>query len=311
MMGWRWLSIPVLVGVILLFRDRLPDPAQVWKMITEVRLGWLVVAVVAEGMSMGVFARLLRRIINAGGAHLTLPRAVAVTYARNAVSNSLPAGPVLSVAYALREFRRFGATTQLVAGTLVLTGVFSTATFLGLGVVALLAEPSTRVVGGAAVLAMIALVGVQRLASHAVRPGSRTGRLVARLREALAAVALTRRDTVVLILLALLNWVLDVACLAAVFAAADVSIGPNTILLGYVAAKAAGVLALLPGGLGVSEIGMAAVFITAGVTGDAAAAVVAIYRLISFWAVLAAGWLAWLVLQLTETGGRRERRPSR
>jgi uncharacterized protein (TIRG00374 family) len=215
------------------------------------------------------------------------------------------------VAYTLREFRRFGATPQLIAGTLVLSAVFSTATFLGLGVVALLAEPSTRVLGGGALLVMIALVGVQRMVSRSARGDSRVAKLVGRLREALSAVALTRRDTTILVLLALLNWVLDVACLAAVFAAAGVSIGPHTILLGYVAAKAAGVLALLPGGLGVSEIGMAAVFITAGVTGDAAAAVVAVYRLISFWAVLAAGWLAWLVLQFTGTGGRPGRRPSR
>ncbi len=70
-------------------------------------------------------------------------------------------------------------------------------------------------------------------------------------------------------------------------------------------------LALVPGGLGIAEIGMAATFVSAGMTGVAAAAVVAIYRLISYWAVLIVGWSAWLLLNVIATGGRRERPPSR
>ncbi|MCW2877388.1 MAG: hypothetical protein JWQ95_1488 [Sphaerisporangium sp.] len=313
----RLLVVAAMVCVVVLFRDRLPSPGEVWNLITDAHPGWLVVAVVAEGSSMTAFARLIRYLLNAGGAHLTLQRAVAVTYARNAVSNSLPGGQVLSVAYTTRQLRSLGATTPLIAATLLLSAVFSTMTFVALGAVALLAEPATRVTAvwvfvvagaGVALLVRFRPRGLTRLLSGR---GPRTDALVAQLRGARAAISLTRRDRLVLPALALLNWLLDVACLAAVCAATGVSVGPHTVLLGYVAAKAAGVLALVPGGLGIAEIGMAATFVSAGMTGVAAAAVVAIYRLISYWAVLIIGWGAWLLLNVIATAGRPGRRPSR
>jgi uncharacterized membrane protein YbhN (UPF0104 family) len=120
--------------------------------------------------------------------------------------------------------------------------------------------------------------------------------LTAQLCMAREAIRPGGRDRLALFALALANWLLDVACLAAVCAAAGVSVGPHTVLLGYVAAKAAATLALIPGGLGVAEIGMGATFIAAGVAGGSAAAVVALYRLISYWAILLAGWMAWVTL---------------
>ncbi|MEU8270626.1 YbhN family protein [Sphaerisporangium sp. NPDC049002] len=311
----RSLMVAAVVCVVFLFRDRLPSPAEVWKLIAAAHPGWLIVAVVAETSSMRAFARLIRHLLVAGGAKLTLPRAVAVTYARNAVSNSLPGGQVLSVAYTTRQLRRLGATTPLIAATLVLTAVLSTMTFVALGAVALLAEPATRITALwafiAAGLGVLALVTFRPRVPARWLSGARTEAVLAQLRGARAAITLTPRDRVVLPGLALLNWLLDLACLAAVCAATGVSVGPHTVLLGYVAAKAAGVLALVPGGLGIAEIGMAATFVSAGMTGVAAAAVVAIYRLISYWAVLIAGWTAWLVLNVIATAGRREPPPSR
>lgn len=105
------------------------------------------------------------------------------------------------------------------------------------------------------------------------------------------------RDRLVLITLALANWLLDLACLVAVCAAAGVGLGFHTVLLGYLAAKTAMTVAVVPGGLGVTEVGMAATFVAAGVAGGPAAAVVALYRLISYWAILVAGWAAWLALR--------------
>lgn len=304
------------VCVVVLFRDRLPDPAEVWGLITRADPVWLGVAVAAEAASMRAFATLLRHLLVAGGIHLSLPRAMAVTYARNAVSSSLPGGQILSVAYTTRQFRRVGASPAVIAAILVLTSVFSTLTFLALGVVALLAEPATRttamwVFAGAVSALALAVVF---LPERRPRPSHRGPRLTAMLdavRAARSAITLTRRDRLVLPAVALLNWLFDIACLAAVCAATGVSVGTHTVLLGYVAAKAAGVLALLPGGLGVTEIGMAATFAGAGLELPAAAAVVAIYRLISYWAVLIVGWCAWLALNVSGTAARPGPRPSR
>ncbi|WP_181871098.1 lysylphosphatidylglycerol synthase transmembrane domain-containing protein [Sphaerisporangium album] len=313
----RLFMIACVVVVVVTFRDRLPDPGEIWALMTGAHPGWLIVAVTLEASSMRAYARLIRHLLTAGGAQLTLPRAVAVTYARTAVSNSLPGGQVLSVAYTTRQLRVLGATTPLIAATLVLTAVFSTMTFLALGVAALLAEPSTRAPAAWVLAALSLTVALavrfrpRGFAGWLARRGGRLRAMVDGLRDARAAISLTRRDAFVLPGLALTNWLLDVGCLVAVCLATGVSVGPNTVLLGYVAAKAAGVMALVPGGLGISEIGMAATFAGAGMTGAAAAAVVAIYRLISYWGVLIVGWGAWLTLNVIATGERPERRPSR
>jgi uncharacterized membrane protein YbhN (UPF0104 family) len=297
---WRWIAVPGVAGLALfLLRGKLPDVGEVWRSVTGANPGWLGVAIAAEMASMNTFARLFRRLLLLGGSRLSLPRVVAVTYARNAVSNSLPAGQVLSIAYTTREFGRLGAAKPLVAATLVLSGVYSTATFAVLSLAALLGQSSTRTATGI-VLAVLAVV-VPTLVK--LRPrgmgawlARRSPKVFDQVLAARAAITLAGRDLFVLAALALANWLLDVACLAAVCAAAGVSIGPHTILLGYVAAKAAAALALIPGGLGVAEIGMAATFIATGVTGGTAAAVVTLYRLISYWVILIAGWLAWLFL---------------
>jgi uncharacterized protein (TIRG00374 family) len=300
---WLRLKWPIMLCVagaaLFALRGKLPDWAEVWGAVTHAHLGWLAVAVLAEAMSMGTFARLLRRLLRLGGSRLPLCRVAAVTYARNAVSNSLPAGPVLSIAYTTRELGRLGAAKPLIAATIVLSGLFSTATFAGLGLAALLAEPATR--GATALALALALVAMSVLVR--LRPrglaawlARRSPKLVEQLAAARTAIKVARRDVLVLGLLALANWLLDIACLAAVCQSTGMAIGPHTVLLGYVAAKAAATLAVIPGGLGVAEIGMAATFIAAGATGGTAAAVVTLYRLISYWAILVAGWTAWLVL---------------
>ncbi|MEU7692267.1 YbhN family protein [Microbispora hainanensis] len=307
----RGVAAVAVAGVALFaLRDRIPDPDAVWASIQGVNLGWLAVAVLAEALSMRLFAALLRRLLRSGGVRLTTPRSMAVTYARNAVSSSLPAGPVLSVAFTIRELGRLGASTSLSAATLALSAVYSTTTFALLGLVALLGGDATRMPAlialAAAATAVFALVrlrrrrhGAHRRDPHRRDPHRRDPhrRRACRILSAGDAIRPTGRDRLVLVVLALANWLLDVACLAAVCAAAGVGLGPHTVLLGYVAGKIAATVAFIPGGLGVTELGMAATFVGAGTTGTMAAAVVALYRLISYWAVLAVGWIAWLLLR--------------
>ncbi|MEU8175291.1 YbhN family protein [Microbispora hainanensis] len=316
----RGVAAVAVAGVALFaLRDRIPDPDAVWASVQRVDLGWLAVAVLAEALSMRLFAALLRRLLRSGGIRLTAPRSVAVTYARNAVSSSLPAGPVLSAAFTIRELGRLGASRSLSAATLALSAVYSTTTFAVLGLVALLGGDATRIPAlitlaavAAAVLALVRLRrrrGAHRHHLHRPDPHRRHPhrpdphrrdphrRAACRILSAGDAIRPTGRDRMVLVVLALANWLLDVACLAAVCEAAGVGLGPHTVLLGYVAGKIAATVAFIPGGLGVTELGMAATFVGAGVTGTMAAAVVALYRLISYWAVLAVGWVAWLLLR--------------
>jgi uncharacterized protein (TIRG00374 family) len=297
----RWaLMLGAAGAAVFVLKNQLPDGGEIIRTMAGLNLSWLAVAVLAEAASMSTFARLVRRVLAVGGTRLPLPRAVALTYARTAVSNSLPAGPVLSLAYATRELARLGAAKPLIAATLVLTGLYSTGSFALLGLVALLAEPSTRLLTTVAL--SLLLVGVTvvtaavRLRFNPLRHWLQRRAVWKQISAARESIRPERRDRVALAGLALANWMLDIACLGAVCAAAGVSIDPRTVLVAYVAAKLAAVLALVPGGLGVAEIGLGATFIAAGMTGGAAAAVVLLYRLISYWAVLVAGWFAWVLL---------------
>ncbi|WP_255281691.1 lysylphosphatidylglycerol synthase transmembrane domain-containing protein [Actinomadura madurae] len=107
----------------------------------------------------------------------------------------------------------------------------------------------------------------------------------------------TRGDWAALIALALLNWVFDILALLSAAHAVGIAVDPNGVALTYFAAQAAGsMLPLLPGGLGAIEGSMAASLVAFGATLSPAAAAVGLYRLVSYWAVVAVGWIAWAAL---------------
>ncbi|WP_231515711.1 lysylphosphatidylglycerol synthase transmembrane domain-containing protein [Herbidospora cretacea] len=293
----RRLKWPAMAGLAVLayltLRDALPSPSEVWEVIAAADANWLVVAAVFQLLAMAVFARFFRRLLALGGVRVSRPRILAVTFARNAVAGSLPAGPVVSVAYTTQVFTKLGAGKRLIAAVLVLAAAYSGGTFGVLALVALVFSPETRVV------TLVVLGGVVVLGVLVFRAGhliDRMPKVAGQLRATFNTVGGSRRDHLRLAHLALLNWVLDVVSLGAVCVAIEATANPHTVLLGFVAAKTAAALAVVPGGLGVAEVGMAATYIAAGMSGGQAAAVVLLYRLVSYWMNLVIGWIAWILL---------------
>ncbi|WP_066361107.1 TIGR00374 family protein [Herbidospora mongoliensis] len=293
----RWLKWPALAGLAVLayltLRDALPSPSEVWNVITAADANWLLVAAGFQLLAMAVFARFFRRLLALGGVKVSRPRILAVTFARNAVSGSLPAGPVVSVAYTTQVFAKLGAGKRLIAAVLVLAAAYSGGTFGVLALVALVFSPETRMVTLIALGAVIVLGVLAFKAGHLL---DRMPKVAKQVRATFATVGGTRRDHLRLAHLALLNWVLDVISLGAVCVAIEATANPHTVLLGFVAAKTAAAFAVVPGGLGVAEVGMAATYIAAGMSGGQAAAVVLLYRLVSYWMNLVIGWIAWVLL---------------
>ena len=83
---------------------------------------------------------------------------------------------------------------------------------------------------------------------------------------------------------ALLNVVFDMLTLFFMFVASGQNIGIGVLIAGYGLPILLGKIAfILPGGLGVVETGMTAIYKVLGVPGDVAVVVVLGYRLISFW----------------------------
>jgi len=133
---------------------------------------WLPLAAFAEFASMAAVARSQRRLLRAGGAPLPLASVMAVTYAGNAVSVSLPlAGPQIGAAFSFRQFGRRGVDSAVVAWALVLSGVTSSLAFaVVLGAGALLSHRDASVGLTAAIVALVpAVVTIVALRSSMVR----------------------------------------------------------------------------------------------------------------------------------------------
>jgi hypothetical protein len=109
--------------------------------------------------------------------------------------------------------------------------------------------------------------------------------------------------------LAAANWAADILALATAFVALGIAVPWRGLLLAYAITQLATSVPLLPGSLGVAEGSMATALVCSGVRPAAALAGVLVYRLVSFWLVLPAGWLAWTWLRRAEarspTPGRR------
>src|SRR5258708_678897 len=99
--------------------------------IADIDWPWLVLALVAEAGSMAAFARTQRRLLRAGGTPVHLSSVMAVTYAGNAISVSLPlAGPELSPAFSFRQFiSRQGIDPAVAAWALAVSGIVSSFAF--------------------------------------------------------------------------------------------------------------------------------------------------------------------------------------
>lgn len=328
----HWAGRAVMVGAVLLcavlFRDHLPDPRAMWRVTLHAGPGWLAGAVLAQVASMGMFARVQRRLLRAGGVRMSLARAIRMTYAGNALSTTLPAGPAVSVAFNFRQYRRAGAPPRLATTVVMLGGVIMTGAYAVVGLAALVAEPRSRGLAMTAVVALVAAagalvlvgrrdgIGLTRLARRALRPflppalhrvrhHIRHHRLTAPVTERLRAgrvdLRLRPADWAMLTGASLLNWVFDILSLAAAGRAVGVHTALYGIALAYFAAQAAGSLVpLLPGGLGAIEGSMAASLVAFGALSAPAGAAVALYRLVSFWGVVGVGWLAWLAVKAGE-----------
>jgi putative heme transporter len=278
---------------------------------------WVTVAIACEAGSILAFALLHHRLLRAAAVRVRFRAVVLVTLAANALHLTVPGGAALSTAYTFRKRRSWGASASVTTWTMVTGGVAASLALAGIAV------GSALVVNGRATTLgpqMLQLAGVVALGALIVvvsrRPGVITAvasagmRLINRARrrprdtgvdelvtqiENLALIELTVRGRVVVGLSALLNWLLDIACLAA----CCVAVGANgmtisLVLVAYAAATAASSAAFLPGGLGLVDGALLAALVAGGVPSKPALAAVLLYRLISFVGVAAVGWVAWL-----------------
>jgi uncharacterized protein (TIRG00374 family) len=280
----------------------------------HIRAQWLFVAGAVELTSIVAFAALQRRLLRAGHVSIPLTTMTAITFAGNAIQNSLPGGPVFSNVFAYRQFRGRGADDVLSGWILVATAALAQIALVILAVIGLAAASGTgseldlvTVILSLLVLAAVIvfvwsrrrwivrhLVGPLRLAQRVFKwPKGDPRRLIEDLLGQMDAISPSRLDWVVALAYALANWVLDIGCLISAFTAVGAPVPWRALLLAYAAAQLAINLPITPGGLGVVEGSLIIGLVAYGGGQESTVAAVLLYRLLSFWFLLLIGWLAW------------------
>jgi putative heme transporter len=97
--------------------------------------------------------------------------------------------------------------------------------------------------------------------------------------------------------LGLANWLTDIGVLAMSILALGGAVPWRSLLLIYGLATLIGSLGITPGGLGLVEGTLCLGLVSTGVPAALALAAVLLYRLVSFWLVMATGWLVLLWLR--------------
>jgi uncharacterized protein (TIRG00374 family) len=262
---------------------------------------------------------------------VALRRSIALTFASNALSVTLPAGHLVSAGFTFRRLRKWGASTPLVAWTMLASGVISSVALGALGILGATigvrahADPITLVGEIAGVLGLVlAFRELVRRPALLVRAGERVlGWVNALLRrpvtsgaervralvEQLALVRPRPRDWVLGGMFAGLNWIGDLLCLVAACRAVGVAdVGIGLAMTAYVAGMAASSIPLIPGGIGVVDGALIVAFVAGGLGTDEATAAVMLYRLISFALIGAIGWA--VLLAARSAGGTKRSRPA-
>lgn len=313
----------LLIVAVVSLSGKLPSLTSVSEALVDADTSWLAIAVVAEFMSMGMFARQQRRLLSAFGVHMTRHRALALSYSRSAIAISLPAGSAISAAYAFRQFRTGGASRTTAATVMVLSGLLSFAALFVLYATGALAafavhvgaawqhEQSTTRVSLILALALVVIVGlfawqsswqIQPRYHRAHRPVAmrwpRLRKLVAPLSTAITSSReVEGRHWTLALGSAVLNWLTDLLCLYAAARAFHLPVSLAAIGAVYLTVQVVRQVPLTPGGIGVIEVSLLAGLVSAGAGNADAAATVLVYRLLSCWLIIPVGFACWLALR--------------
>lgn len=290
---------------------------------------WVVAGVGLEALSFACFAQMQRTLLRCGGLETRFVPVAKLTYAAQALANSLPGGTAISAIYGFRWFRRFGADSVLAAWSAVGT-IIAAAVSLSLIATAGLALATSEgvsfdlipaIVGTFLVtIAVGALFVYERPlfrvlsaalgASQSVtgRPRGDTSARVDRIMRSVNAVRLGWRQLSRIVLWGTANWLFDCGCFAVMFLAIHSSIPWKGLLLAYGAGQLATALPITPGGLGAVEGSITIALVEFGGAQTPTVDAVLLYRLVSFWLVLVIGWALCGELALEVRAGRWSKR---
>src|SRR3954447_11844880 len=318
----RWAIIGIAVIVLTVELSLVWDQlAKAWRSLYSANWWWVLAAVVAAMSSMHSFAQIQRTLLRSAGVKVKQWRSEAAFYAGNALSTTLPGGPVLSATFIYRQQRIWGASPVVASWQLVMSGALQV---IGLAVLGLTGafmlgaskNPLSLIFSLGGFLALLLLaqavasrpdlidgIGVRVLSWFNSLRGKPSETGVETWREHLAqleSVSLSRRDLTIAFSWSLFNWIADVSCLAFAAYAAGGKPSLAGLTVAYAAARAVGSIPLMPGGLLVVEAVLVPGLVSSGMALPAAISAMLIYRLVSWIFISGIGWVVFFFVFRTE-----------
>jgi putative heme transporter len=298
-------ALVVVAAAVFTLGGRLPDPAEVLGVLRTLDYTWVAVCVGLLLLSKIAFAEQQRLLLAGYGARMPMTSAYSLVMAGSAISMAMPAGAALSAAFTFRVYRRFASGT--IAGSVtLLSNLVATA-----GLILLYALASLTSLADIARRHPIALAATSAallgavLGGVALRQARKAGRLRWLDRPMLAPLMRALRETRSVpvrywaggLASSLIAWAVDLLLLVAAANTVYEGLGWWRLALIYLGVQIVRQIPITPGGIGLIEASMLAALVAAGAPHPAAAAIVLIYRLVSFWLILPLGLAGWVRLR--------------
>jgi len=311
------LAIAVLVSVIVVERHTLAESLHV---LAHLNWAWFLLALASELISLSSFGLSRKLLLQVNGRRASFSSVMAITYAANALSISVPfAGAELAMIFSYRQFRRHGVDAATTGWMLAVSAIFSTSALAVLLVIGALAGNASLasaagflgafifIVPAVAVLLALRYQNFRNLLHQVIawlvgfsrRVFGVPAQGVDGLDEFLDRVASLRLPWpgyAEVFGLAVLNWTADCAALACAIRATGQPVPWHSLLLVYGAGAAVGSTGITPGGFALVELALTAALTAAGLPRSSALAAVLAYRLVNFWMILIGGWMLMALL---------------
>jgi len=311
------LAIAVLVSVIVIERGTLAESLHV---LAHLNWAWFLLGLASEVISLSSFGLSRMQLMRVSGRPPSFTTVMAITYAANALSISVPfAGAELAMVFSYRQFRRHGVDAATTGWMLALSAIFSTsalALLLAIGALAGSASLASAagflgafvfIVPAAAVLLALRFQNVRELLHRIIAWLVSLSRSVLgvpaqgvdgldEFLDRVASLRLPWPRYAEVFGLAVLNWAADCGALACAIKATGQAVPWHNLLLVYGAGAAVGSTGITPGGFALVELALTAALTAAGLHRSTALAAVLAYRLVNFWLILIGGWILIAVL---------------
>jgi putative heme transporter len=311
------LAIAVLGAVIVVERQTLAESLHV---LAHLNWAWFLLALASEAVSLTSFGLSRLLLIRGNGQPASFGSVMAITYAANALSISVPfAGAELAVVFSYRQFRRHGVDAATTGWMLAVSAIFSTSALALLLVIGALAGNASLasaaglfgafvfIVPGVTVLLALRYQNFRKLLHQVIAwlvglsrsilgvPAQGVDGLDEFL-DRVASLRLPWTGYAEVFGLAVLNWAADCGALACAIRATGQPIPWHSLLLVYGAGAAVGSTGITPGGFALVELTLTAALTAAGLHRSTALAAVLAYRLVNFWMILIGGWMLMALL---------------